>query len=36
MKRLYHIYAIRLDDAVLRRRAFLEHNLDYQPGKPCY
>jgi hypothetical protein len=36
VKRTYHIYAIRLDDAVLRRRAFLEHNPGYVAGKPCY
>jgi hypothetical protein len=36
VKRTYHIYAIRLDDAVLGRRSFLEHNPGYRPGKPCY
>ena len=30
-----NLYVIRLDDAVLQRRKFLEANPDYQPGKPC-
>lgn len=34
--RTYHLYAIRLDEAVLARRAFREHNPGYVPGKPCY
>jgi hypothetical protein len=36
VSRVYHIYAIRLDEAVLERRTFLEHNPVYRPGKPCY
>ncbi len=30
-----NLYVIRLDDAVLQRRKFLQANPDYQPGKPC-
>jgi hypothetical protein len=36
MKRSYHIYAIRLDDAVLEDRRFTARNPGHRPGKPCY
>ena len=34
--RTYHLYAVRLDDAVLQRRPFRERNPGHVPGKPCY
>jgi len=31
-----HLYAIRLDDAVMKKKRFIDRNPDYATGKPCY
>ena len=31
-----NIYVIRLDEKVLEERKFMEHNPQYQSGKPCF
>lgn len=31
-----YLYVIRLDDAVLNKKKFMDSNPRYQPGKPCY
>jgi len=35
-RRVYYVYAIRLDDEVLEKRKFAKRNPGYRPGKPCY